>query len=236
MQPDYDLMNAVSRRLLPALALIFFALPVRAQQIKSPYQFIDAKQEAGPFVAYVFPAKGDLGLGANDAAAFGARYGIRLSGTFAVQAEVMYFPTERAVLDSLVVNREFVQLSTASQDLVIATGALRFNITGPRTWHRLQPFLLAGGGVVTQVSTDQTEADKAPNEARLDFGTSFAGTIGAGIAWLPSSRLAIRLEGRNTLWNVDTPAALARADIGRVIPSDEWLQNFSVSAGVSILF
>jgi hypothetical protein len=114
--------------------------------------------------------------------------------------------------------------------------ALRFNLTGPRAWHGLQPFVLFGGGAVIETSTDDDENNKAPNEARLDFGTSFAGTLGAGIAWLPSSRLAIRVDGRNVLWKLKTPAAFLRADIGRTIPQDEWVQNFSVSAGVSILF
>src|SRR5262245_33174397 len=143
MQPDNDLMNAVLRRLLPFLALFLVALPVRAQQINSPYRFVDTKQEAGPLVAYFSPAKGDLGLGATDDPAFGGRYTYRFTGAFALQAEVMYFPTEHAVLDTLVVNNAFQQIGTASQSLLIATGGLRFNITGARTWHNLQPFAFA---------------------------------------------------------------------------------------------
>jgi hypothetical protein len=159
-----------------------------------------------------------------------------LSSALTVQAEGFYFPTERAVLDSVVVDSAFVRITTAKQNLAVATGSLRFNLTGSRTWHLLQPFFMLGGGAVIEVSTDKDETEKAPNEARLDFGTSFAGSLGAGVAWVPSSHFAIRVDGRNVLWKLNTPDALERQNIGRTIPTDEWVQNITVSAGVSILF
>jgi hypothetical protein len=231
-----EFMSILTRRLLPVLALLLAAQSVRAQQITSPYRFLDTKQEAGPFVSYVWPAKGSLGLGATKGPAYGGRYGMRLSSALTIQVEGFYFPTERVVLDSVVVDSAFQRITTAKQNFAVATGALRFNITGSRSWHRLQPFVILGGGAVMETSTDEDETDKAPNEARLDFGTSFAGALGAGIAWLPSARLAVRVDGRNVLWKLNTPDALARQNIGRTIPTDEWVQNITVSAGVSILF
>jgi hypothetical protein len=148
----------------------------------------------------------------------------------------VYFPTEHAVLDSVVVDSAFQQIGTADQTLLIATAALRFNITGPRTWHGLQPFVVLGAGAVIETSHDKDAVNQAPVDARFDFGTSFAGTLGGGIAWLPSRHLAIRLDGRNVLWKVTTPAALRRGDIGLTMPDDEWVQNFTAAAGVSILF
>lgn len=229
-------MKLTFRRFLLPLGLLAFTVPADAQRISSPYRFLDPSQEIGGFVAQIWPDEGSIGLGATKGAAYGGRYSIRIGGPFAVAVEGIYFPTEHAVLDSVVVDSAFQRISSAEQSLVIATAALRFNLTGPRTWHGVQPFVEFGGGVVIETSTDTEEIEKAPNEARFDFGTSFAGKLGAGIAWLPSQHFAIRVDGRNLLWKVKTPAALTRGNIGRAVPTDEWLQNFTVSAGLSILF
>ena len=229
-------MNSIIRQLWVVSALIAVAAQAHAQRITSPYRFLDSNQQVGGFVAQIWPDEGSVGLGATSGMAFGAHYALRIGGPFMIEAEGLYFPTERAVLDTVVVDSAFQQIGTADQTLVIATAALRFNLTGPRAWHGLQPFVKFGLGAALETQTDDDEANKAPNEARLDFGTSFAGVLGAGIAWLPSSHFAIRVDGRNLLWKLQTPPALLRGDLGRSIPQDEWLQNFTVSAGVSILF
>ena len=229
-------MNRFSCHILAVAALFAAALPAQSQRITSPYRFLDAGQEIGPVATYVWAGDPAVGLGAKSGPAFGGRYGIRLGGAFMIAVEAAYFPTEHAVLDSVVVDSAFQQIGTADQTLLIATAALRFNITGPRTWHGLQPFVAFGAGAVIETSHDKEAANLAPVEARFDFGTSFAGTLGGGIAWLPSRHLAIRLDGRNLLWKVTTPAALRRGDLGLTMPDDEWVQNFTASAGVSILF
>jgi hypothetical protein len=229
-------MNRSFCHILAVVALFTAAQPAQAQRITSPYRFLEAGQEIGGIATYVRAGDATVGLGAKSGPAFGGRYGIRLGGPFMIEVEGVYFPTEHAVLDSVVVDSAFQQIGTADQTLLIATAALRFNITGPRTWHGLQPFVVLGAGAVIETSHDKDAVNQAPVDARFDFGTSFAGTLGGGIAWLPSRHLAIRLDGRNVLWKVTTPAALRRGDIGLTMPDDEWVQNFTAAAGVSILF
>jgi hypothetical protein len=229
-------MNRFFCHILAVVALFATALPAVGQRITSPYRFLDAGQEIGAVATHVWAGDPAVGLGAKSGPAFGGRYGIRLGGPFMIEAEAVYFPTEHAVLDSVVVDSAFQQIGTADQTLLFATAALRFNITGPRTWHGLQPFVVLGAGAVMETSHDEEAVNQAPVEARFDFGTSFAGTLGGGVAWLPSRHFAIRLDGRNVLWKVTTPAALRRGDIGLTMPDDEWVQNFTASAGVSILF
>ena len=210
--------------------------PAEAQRITSPYRFQETSQEIGGYAGYVSSEKGSVGLGAKSGVAYGARFAIRLGGPFMVEAEALYFPTSHAVLDTVVVDSAFQEISSADQTIVAATAAMRFNLTGPRTWNGIMPFVLAGVGVAAQTDSDTEEVEKAPTDARFDFGTSLAGVLGAGIGIFPSKHLSIRIDGRNLLWKVKTPAALLRGDFGRTMPQDEWVQNLSASAGVSIHF
>lgn len=229
-------MNSLFRRFLPLFALLASALPAQAQRIDSPYRFVEPAQEAGAFVAHISTAKGTLGLGSQSGVAAGVRYGIRISGPFMIEAAVAYFPTEYAVLDTIVVDSAYRRIGTASSKLITGLASLRLNLTGPRTWNSLQPFLLFGVGGVVEASRDNDAVNAAPADARYKFGTSFAGSLGAGVAIIPAQNLAIRLDGQNLLWKVKTPAGLTRGDLGIAIPRDEWLQNFAASVGVSILF
>jgi opacity protein-like surface antigen len=229
-------MKSVFRYILPVFGLFALGMPAHAQSISSPYRFLDSSQEAGVFVAHISSDEGTLGLNSSSGLAFGARYAIVLSGPFMIEADVMYFPTRHAVLDTLVVDSAFSRIGEADHSLVVATAALRLNLTGQRTWNNLQPFLLFGAGGVAEVSKDKDAVNAAPQDARYDFGTSFAGTVGAGVAFVPTTGVAIRLDATNLLWKVKTPAALLRSNLGRPIPTDEWVQNLTFSAGVSIFF
>jgi hypothetical protein len=229
-------MKSVFRYFLPVFGLLALSMPARAQSISSPYRFLDSSQEAGVFVAHISTGESTLGLNSNSGVAFGARYSIVLSGPFMIEADVMYFPTRHAVLDTLVVDSAFSRIGEADHSLVIGSAALRLNLTGQRTWNKLQPFILFGVGGVAEVSQDKDAVNAAPQDARYEFGTSFAGKVGAGVAFVPANRVAIRLDASNLLWKVKTPAALLRGDIGRPIPTDEWVHNLTLTAGVSIFF
>jgi hypothetical protein len=229
-------MKSVFRYFLSILGLATLAVPARAQSISSPYRFLDTSQEAGLYVAHISPDEGSLGLGSTNGVAFGGRYAIVLSGPFMVEGEVMYFPTSHAVLDTVVVDSAFTRIREADHSLVIGTAALRVNLTGQRTWNNLQPFVLFGAGGAVGVSRDKAAVNAAPVDARYEFGTSFAGSVGAGVSWIPVPRIAIRVDGRNLLWKIKTPAALLRKDTGRVVPTDEWVQNLTFTAGVSVFF
>ncbi len=229
-------MNLSFRHALPLLALLAGALPAQAQRITSPYHFLDSSQEVAGFVAHVSADRGAAGLGAKSGPAYGLRYAIRLSGPFVIDAEGLYFPSERAVLDTVMVDSAYTQLGTAKQPLAVLTGALRLNLTGGRTWHRILPFVAMGGGFAVETSKDSDALEKAPVDARFAFGTSFAGLLGAGFELFPTDRVSIRVDARNMLWKVKTPAALLRGALGPTLPADEWVSNPTFSAGLAIHF
>jgi hypothetical protein len=225
---------AVAGWALAALGL--GAGPTSAQAITSPYRFLDRGQSIGPFAGYIAASKGSIGFGPSSGPVFGARYGIRITGPFTLEAEAAYFPTTRAVLDTVPADTTVEVVGEADLALAIAWAALRFNLTGPRTFHGVQPFLLFGGGAAIDVAGDAAaEEDLAP-DVRFDFGTSFAGELGAGIEWFLSPSAALRLDGSNLLWRLKTPLPFLQGARSLVFTDREWAQNFQLSAGFSLYF
>ena len=225
---------------LPFCLLIALFLPSQraaAQvSINSPYRFIDQSQAFGIWGGTVSSSKGTVDIGPQGGPIVGLRYGIRLSGPFTIEADVGYFPSTRAVRDSVVVNNQREQIGEADINLLIGLATLRFNLTGARTWHGLQPFVGFGGGAAVDLAGSTPQEEALPADIHFDFGTSFAGHFGGGIEWFPSDRLTVRLDARNELWKVATPFAFLLGPLGVETPEDEWVQNGVFTLGLSYRF
>jgi opacity protein-like surface antigen len=225
--------------LLIAVLVLGSASLAAAQRIDTPYRFFEQRQAAGLFAGHISTDKGAIGLGPESGSALGGRYHIRLGGPFFLEAEALYFPTTRAVLDTVVVDSAFQRAGEADIALVTGLLSLRFHMTGQRTWHRFLPFLLAGAGVSTVVENEDAAEEDIPSEFRYDFGTTFAGQIGGGIEWFPAERLAVRFDARSVLWQIKAPDGLllrGQAQLDRPLPQDEWVNNLTFSVGLSFHF
>lgn len=231
-------MKRIPSLLLGASAALLIAAPVAAQQLDSPYRFLEHNQAIGIYGGYLNAAEGRVGAGAHAAPMFGVNWGIRVSGAFAVGADVGISPTKRTVRDTafVVEDSAFAALGEVDMTLLIAMANLRFDVTGARTWHGLQPFLLVGLGVSHDMSgTSELDLEQF-QEARFSHGTSFAGQLGAGLEWFPSSRVSLNAAARNILWKLEVPEAFLLTERGRTMPRSDWEQNFVVAAGLSFHF
>jgi hypothetical protein len=209
------------------------------QQIRSPFRFIDTSQFVGVWGGQVSATRGRLGTGPDDAPMAGVRWGIRVSGPFTIGAELGYMPSTRIVRDTVFVAEDSVYraLGEADINLLTALANVRFNVTGARTWHNLQPFARFGAGAAIDVAgTAVADTLVQPADARFDFGTSFAGQIGAGVEWFPSSAFSARIDVHSVLWKLKVPEAFGRTERGARLPRSEWEQNFVLSAGLSFHF
>jgi hypothetical protein len=230
-------MKLLRAALVPLVGVVLASPSVcRAQSIQSPYRFVDKTQAVSAFAGYVATGKGSVGLGPKSGPLFGTRYSIRLSGPFNVEIEPAFFKSTRPVRDTTVVDSARQIVGEADIALLVVNGALRFNITGPRTWNRLQPFLLFGGGAAVDLSGSSPDDELVTGEARFDFGTSFAGAIGGGVEWFASDRLTVRFDARNALWKIKTPLAFLADDFGANTPGEEWVQNGWFTVGFSLRF
>ncbi|MGH7480808.1 MAG: outer membrane protein [Longimicrobiales bacterium] len=205
-----------------------------AQDIDSPYRFIETRHVLGPSGGYLLTDEGSARLGPASAAYFGARYSIRISGPFAFDAGVAAVPTTRMVLDTVDADTILDVVGEADQTLGLLDAALRFDLTGPRTVYGLLPYAVAGVAVAFRVTGDDALDEDIDPNLRYDPGTSFAGQIGLGVEWLPTDRLSFRLDARDYLWQIEAPQGFA--GLGPEVPAEEWVQNFGISLGLGYRF
>lgn len=219
--------------LMAALIAPFAARPATAQVIPSPYRHVETKQSLNLFGGYPMTDEGTLELGPRSRAVAGLRYTIRLGGPFSAEASATYFPSTRSVYDTAQVAggaRRFV--GEANLDLAMAAASIRFDLTGPRTYRNLMPYLLFGGGVAFDASRSQEIDAQVKPDARFDFGTRFAGHVGAGIEWFATRRVAVRADARDVFWKLRTPKAFLDLNT----PESQWAQNFAFSLGLAYHF
>lgn len=222
---------------LAALALLGFgARSADAQTIRSPYRFIEESQSGSLWVGYLAADRGEVGLGPEAGVALGGRYSIRLSGAFTVEADAGLFSSSRTVLDTAVVDSEFRRVGDVDFRAILVNGSLRFNLTGARTWHSLQPFVLFGAGAAVDVSPSAVISQSLPADTRYDFGTSFAGQLGGGVEWFPARRLTLRADVRDIFWKISTPSGFLISRLAETTTRDQWTQNFLFSAGAALHF
>ena len=220
-------------------ALLLAAAPAAGQRIDSPYRFVEHSQTAGVLLGHVSTSKGPLGLGPESAVAFGGRYGISVMGPIVVEVELLYSPSTRAVLDTAYAagpDSAHVVAGEADMNLLVGMANLRFNVTGPRTWNRIQPFGLFGVGIISDLAGSAAAEEEVPADARLEFGTGFAGQLGAGAEYHLSPRWAVRADARTALWKLKNPTAFRLQGESVVLPADQWESNTVLTAGLSMRF
>jgi hypothetical protein len=207
-----------------------------AQSISSPYRFLDTRQAATVFGGYVATGRGALELGPRPGPILGVRYDLGISGPFVLEAELGWFARDRAVQDTVPGDTTRTSPGDADFRAITVQAGLRFNITGARTWHGLLPYALFAGGFTKDVA-DESGTDAAlPADVRFDFGTRFTAGLGGGLEWFPAQGAGIRLDGRMLLWKLKTPAPFLRGDQVNVLPSEQWTQNLSLTAGIVVRF
>jgi hypothetical protein len=230
--------RALYRAVLVIILLAGGAGGATGQEIRSPYRFIDTKQFAGAYGGYVFTSPGRLETGPLDAPTVGVRWGMHVSGPFLLIADVGYMPSTRAVRDTVFLSPDSVyrQVGEADIGVVTALAGLRFNVTGQRTWNRLQPYAEFAGGAAIDIAGDQPADSLVAATGRFDFGTSFAAHAGLGIEWYASSSISARLDARSVFWKLKAPDLFRQSLRGALFPASEWERNMMLSAGLSFHF
>jgi len=217
---------------LVALSLpAFAAAPAQGQSIPSPYRFVDTKKEAGLFIGTSSVAKGRFGFGPAGGLNMGARWGIELSGPLGFEAAAGVIRGTRDIVNPAKVVDD-LKIGEADQSVATADVRLRFTLTGDRTWHRLAPFFLAGGGVAFGLGGDSPLDENLAKDDRFHFGTSFFGTLGSGVRLVLGERLALRGDALFSLWKIKTPPGFGSAARGfTAVEESEWTsgRHFALS-------
>ena len=226
-----------------ALSILFSiaagSSPATGQTIPSPYAFIEHSKEWAVFAGKSFISPGSLGLGPQDATTFGGRFSVGFAGAMSVDLSGTVFKSKRDVRDVSRPENDRV-LGRSDIDIVLFDAKLRLNLTGGRTWHKLQPFLAFGAGIAFPFSTDRRieQVSLMPGQEWYFFGTRFAGTFGGGINYHLSRKISLRLETMVNLWKVETPVGWLTLDNDplREFPLSEWVAATSILLGASWRF
>jgi opacity protein-like surface antigen len=233
--------------LVTAAAVLTAAAPAAAQTITSPYQFVDRGQGLFAYVGYVVTDRGTIQTGPDSGATVGIGYSIRVSGPFAFDARIAYLPTSRTVydrqdagLDPEAIRADprvgLVERGTADLSLLLTDASLRFDITGPRTWNKIQPYALLGlGGAFRMAAEHEAEEDiRTDVDLRVRFRNGFTGHFGGGLEYHMTPRATVRLDARNVLLRLQVPSGFITP--ARVIDDREWVQSANLSVGLGFRF
>ena len=210
--------------------------PLTSQVIPSPYEFIEKRQEAGTFVAYLSPGTGRFGFGPKPGIALGGRYGLRLGGPMGLEGVLTYLPTSRDLIDPGRVEGDRV-VGDVPSHVVTADARLRLSLTGDRTWKGLNPYFLVGGGVAFDLAGESSEEEVLLPDDRFEFTAAFEGVFGAGIRWFATESILLRTDFAVYLWQLTTPEGFrdpARGFVG--VAEKEWVSGPSISLGVAYHF
>lgn len=229
-----------------AMASLAAARPAAAQNIPSPYKFVETSQSFLLYGTYILTDRGVIDTGPGSGPAAGLGYTLRISGPFELDTRLTYLPTSRKVFDIVPTDTATLhanpkaglsEIGTASLSLLLLDASLRFDLTGPRTWHRLQPFALLGVGGVMRVASDNSiEENTLPTDVdlRVQFRTGFTGNVGAGFEWHTSDHVTLRFDARDLLWKLHIPPGFIQQ--GRLISDTEWVQTGQFELGLAYRF
>jgi len=218
--------------LLAVTICSFAPAALAGQTIPSPFRYVETRQEVGVFFGHTAAAKGRFGFGPGGGLRAGVRWGIDLSGPLGFETVAGVIRGKRDVINP---NRLEGDRKIGEEDSMLGTvdARLRFTFTGERSWHGLSPYIVAGGGLVFDLSNPGALDQELDQDNRFNFGTSFLGTFGAGSRFYLTDRLALRGDAVFSLWKLDTPPGFSdpTLDIPSVSKS-EWASatHFTLSA------
>lgn len=210
-----------------------------AQQIPSPYRYLETGQQAGAFVGTLAPGRGAFGLAPGPGTLLGVRYGIEISGPFSLEGVARGLSTTRDVLDPRRAPGDR-KIGEADALLTSLDVRLKFTLTGRRTWYGLSPYVMAGGGIVWNMGGEQEIDERLLPADRYSFGTSFLALLGLGVRWLPTDYLELRADGGLDLYQIDTPVGYQDPDrdlgFEFAAPESEWVNGLEGTFGIAIRY
>ncbi|MGH7459017.1 MAG: hypothetical protein ACREKN_08085 [Longimicrobiaceae bacterium] len=220
-------------RFLFAAAALAVAAPAAAQEIDSPYRYLEETKALGGYGGYLWTGRGEIGAGPAPAPLAGLRFSVRFAGPAYGDFRLGFSPSERTVYRAAEPgDTTLVKVGTASAPLVIAEAGLRFQVTGPRSWRKLAPYLAASGALAADLGRGDDFEEEVPEDERFDFGPALAVGVAAGTDWYLSERLSLNLELRDYIWRLQVPDGL------RAAASEErqWINNLALTVGAALHF
>lgn len=232
--------------LMCVASLVLLASPVLAQEerIETPYRWIEGGTRLGLFAGYIFTSRGNLDIGPGSAPTVGTRFRARLSSPLSFEAGIGVGRSDLWVVDPRLESGP-AAVDTVSSDWLILEASLQLALTGARSYRRIQPYVVLGGGILQELSTETATELAAPREPfEYDIGTTPMIFLGVGAEYDVSARFGLGFEVRDNLWRLKTPDGWFLPDVlqnlvdsGATLPEDsQWVHNFELTAALYYYF
>jgi len=241
-------------RYIPVLGLAFglgllAASPVEGQQvpatnaphITSAYRWVGRALRLGAFGGWLDTNRGSDRLGPGSTPYGGLIFRARLSNPLSVEVQAAYGQSDLLVIDPRLASGPGVVDTTTTRWASIEAG-LQFALTGQRTWHRLQPFVLLEGGLLRGFKQPLSPALSTTADApfRYGLGTMPVLEAGAGFEWIPGGRFSVSFEARDKLLHIKAPSGFFQQSVldqinqlGLPAPQDkQWTHNLALTVTV----
>jgi len=228
--------RTIAGGLVATLLVAAAPMATSAQTVPSPFRFIETRQEAGIFAGAVSAARGRFGFGPGGGLTAGARWGIDLTGPLGFEATAGVISGTRDVVNPAKVVGD-QRIGEADVRMGVVDARLRFTLTGDRTWHRLTPFVVAGGGLVFDASPTAALDAELEEDDRFQMTNSFFGTAGGGARLFLTERLALRGDAVFSLWKLKTPPGFSDPERGLTgVEEAEWVSALHWTLSAVIRF
>jgi len=228
-----------------ALVALLVGAPALQAQVghppeKSPYRDVLRGSSFSLVYGHLGGDGGQIGVGPHNGPTYGVRFDFRMSGFIQGGVTASYMDLERLIVDADDSVATRVK-GPVDQSVVLIEAGLQFNITGGKTWHRLQPFF---GGALGYALSSDTKADTSG----FEFGKRFSVSPGVGARYFLSDRLILRFETRRHFWKLKYPAAFQEEPDDQPGDSDnsnavlgpgklsEWTSGWWFMGGLSFSF
>ena len=225
------------------------------EDIDTPYRWIEPSLRLGVYGGWWAAERGIMDLGPGPTGVGGARFRARISSPLSLEAGLGLGASERFVIDPRLESGPGV-VDTLDATWARLEAGVQVALTGARTWNRLQPYAVIGGGLLFGLDEERSPAlgdedgngdgngdgdgEPPPDPAadlRYDLGTApfFQGAL--GVEFFPGGRLGVGLEARDQLLRIKTPEGFFADEIlnrieqlGLPAPREtEWTHHLEVS-------
>lgn len=225
---------------LCALVPSVLAAQVGHEPDRSPFHDLTTRQGLSISIGRFAGNPGAAGVGARPGLLAALRFDTQLSGPADLWVSVGRIASSRYVIDA---TKDSATRRSGPIDMriIAADLGLALNLTGPKTWRGIAPYVGLGIGVLS------------PTPARTDpggyqAGTNFAFVPTIGTRVFIGRAVALRLEGRDYYFRYEWPLLyyttpqdangkeLPPAVLDLTTPGKQWTHNFTLSVGLLYAF
>jgi len=191
------------KKLILAVAMILSSAPSLAAQTvgslpdQSPYLDLRDGQRFGLVAGWLATGTDAVGVGPKSAPMLGFRYDLSVGGPVYLTGSLFGVNTTRKVLD-YAKGPASRDIGTQGTGLVNANVSVAMALTGQRTWHRLQPLVNIGVGIVSGVG-DKIDVSGYTTPTMLSFSYGF------GVRYATGHNSEFRVDVNQYWWQLKYP-------------------------------